>query len=278
MSFRSLRCALILSVLTGCAHAPLSASALDDTRVVAFIARIQDKAGPQSNVFRNDGSYKERLKKISPDEGDRRLGNALTVGSFNPAKDKNGKPTGEPVLEFHTITRFELADSLRANTLALLPKQAPWRDMVHPVEVARVLESFLVQEVPANAPDYDRLAALGADTVVEIVIEEFGLRSSGGKAGAYMYGFARMFRVGGGQLYRRAFYSDDLDAGLAGLDPFAVRRDVRLFVQRIQQQIAGVSVQIAKDLTPAERREAPTRPTESPKKRSGDLPASDDPI
>lgn len=277
MRIRSAAWPALLLFVAGCAHSPLSASALDDTHVVAFIARIQDKAGPQSNVFRNDGSYKERLKKIDAVEADRRLGNALTVGSFNRKKDKAGKEYGEPELEHHTITRFEIADSLRSNTLALLPRHAPWSDTVHPVEVARVLESFLVQEVPANAPDYDRLAALGADTVVEIVIEEYGMRSSGGKAGAYLLGFARMFRVGGGELYRRAFYSDDLDAGLPHLDPFAVRRDAGLFAQRIKQMVAAVSVQIAKDLTPAERREAPTKPTPV-KRNTGELPAADDPL
>ncbi|MFT3707769.1 MAG: hypothetical protein QM817_08890 [Archangium sp.] len=270
-----------LAVLSGCAHSPLSASALDDTHVIAFIARIADKAGPQSNVFRNDGSYKEKLKKIDAVEADRRLGNALTVGSYNRMKDKSGKEYGEPVLEHHTISRFEVADSLRSNTLALLPKQAPWSDVVHPVEVARVLESFLVQEVPANAPDYERLAALGADTVVEIVIEEYGMRSSGGKAGAYLVGFARMFRVNGGELYHRAFYSDDLDANSPHLDPFAVRRDAELFAARIKAMVAGVSVQIAQDLTPAERREVSTKPTGSSKpksKSSSEVPQADDPL
>lgn len=265
-------------VLAGCAHHPLSASALDETHVVAFIARIQDQAGPKSNVF-HDGAYKEKLKRIEPAEADRRLGNALTVGSFNRDKDKSGKEFGEPKLAAHTISRFEIADSLRANTLALLPRQAPWSDVVHPVEVARVLESFLVNEVPANAPDYERLAALGADTVVEIVVEEYGMRSEGGKAGAYLSGFARMFRVNGGELYRRSFYSDDLSAGLEHLDPFAVRRDAQLFAARIKQQVAAISVQLAEDLNP--RREAAAARPDRPVKRSNGnttQPQADDPL
>lgn len=264
-------------LVSGCAHSPLSASALDETRVVAFIARIEDQAGPKSNVFRDDGSYREKLKRIDAVEADRRLGNALTVGSYNRKKGKDGKEYGEPVLEAHTITRFEVADSLRSSTLALLPaKQSPWSEVIHPVEVARVLESFLVNEVPANAPDYERLSALGADTVVEIVIEEYGMRSSGGRAGAYLVGFARMFRIGGGTIYRRAFYSDDLDAGLPHLDPFAVRRDAQLFANRIKQQIAGVATQIAKDLTP-EGRSAPAKVSQ-PKRTPSDQPAADDPL
>jgi hypothetical protein len=268
----SMSLAVLLLAAAGCAHKPLSAQALDDTKLVAFISRIEDEAGPKSNVFRNDGSYRDRLKRLDDKEGDRRLGNALTVGSYEKAKNSN-----ELELTHHTISRFEIADSLRSNTLADLPKQAPWNDVVHPVEVARVLESFLVHEVPANAPDYERLAALGADTVVEIVIEEYGMRSEGGKAGTYMVGFARMFRINGPELYKRRFYSDDLKAGLEPLDPFAVRKNTELFGARIKQTVLAISEQVAKDLTPAERREAPAK-SDKPRTKPGEVPQADDPL
>ena len=263
-------CGVVFGCLSACAHSPLSASALDETRTVAFIARIENEAGPKSNVFRDDGSYRDRLKRLSGEEGDRRLGNALTVGS-----------TEKNELTHRTISRFEIADSLRANTLARLPRQSPWSEVVHPVQVARVLESFLVQEVPANAPDYERLQALGADTVVEIVVEEYGMRSSGGKAGTYLLGFARMFRIGGGELYKRRFIVDDLNSGLEPLDPFAVRKNTELFAERIKNSVLAVSIQVAKDLTPAQRREAPTAPTrdaEQPKPAPATVPQSDDPL
>ncbi len=264
---------VLLFAVTGCAHKPLSAAALDETRLIAFIARIEDEAGPRSNVFRNDGAYRDRLKRLDEKEGDRRLGNALAVGSFKKTKG------AEPELIAHTISRFEIADSLRSNTLAQLPKHSPWSEVVQPVDVARVLESFLVQEVPANAPDYERLAALGADTVMEIVVEEYGMRSEKGKAGAYLVGFARMFRVGGAELYRRNFFSDDLNAGLDHLDPFLVAKNAQLFAERIKQMIAAISTQIAKDLTPVERREAPTRAGgDVVKPRQNDQPQADDPL
>ena len=123
----------------------MSAAALDETKSIAFIARIEDEAGPRSNVFRFDGSYKDKLKRLDDKEGDRRLGNALTVGSLEKTK------SGEYEVTHHTISRFEIADSLRSGTLSMLPKHSPWSEVVHPVEVARVLESFLVHEVPANA-------------------------------------------------------------------------------------------------------------------------------
>jgi hypothetical protein len=265
---------VLLVALAGCAHKPLSAASLDETRLVAFIARIEDEAGPKSNVFRNDSSYRPQLKRLDDKEGDRRLGNVLAAGSFN--KKAKGQ---EPELTHHTISRFEIADSLRSNTLSQLPKHSPWSEVVHPVDVARVLESFLVQEVPANAPDYERLAALGADTVVEIVVEEYGMRSEKGRAGAYLVGFARMFRVGGAELYHRKFYSDDLSADLPHLDPFAVNKNAELFADRIQAMIIAISAQVAKDLTPEERREAPTR-TDSPRRPKNDQqqPQADDPL
>lgn len=269
----SMSLVVLLLSLAGCAHKPLSASELDQTKLIAFIARIEDEAGPKSHVFRNDGSYKERLKRLDDKEGDRRLGNALTVGSLEKNKQ------GEYEVTHHTISRFEVADSLRANTLSLLPKQSPWSEVVHPVEVARVLESFLVHEVPANAPDYERLAALGADTIVEIVVEEYGMRSEKGKAGAYLVGFARMFRINGPELYHRRFYSDDLSAGLEPLDPFAVRKNTELFGARIKQMVAAISAQVAKDLTPAERREQPTSPGEpKPRAKPGEVQQADDPL
>lgn len=270
--------AVLLLALAGCAHSPLSARALEETKIVAFVARIADDAGPRSNVFRDDPAYRDRLKRLDEKEGDRRLSNALAVGSFNRRKNKDGKEYGEPELLVHTISRFELADSLRSTVLSQLDETHPWDAMVHPVDVARVLESFLVQEVPANAPDYERLASLGADTVVEIVVEEYGLRSTGGRAGAYLIGHARLFRIHGGELYRRNFYSDDLSAGLEPLDPFEVRRNVQLFVDRMRQIVAGVSVQIAKDLTPEQAVAA--KKVEPPKKRapSGTTPQSDDPL
>lgn len=263
---------LLFAALLGCAHQPLSAAALDDTKVVAFIARIEDEAGPKSTVFRGDDAYREKLQRLDDKEGDRRLGNALTVGSYSKAKEGT-----EPTLEVPTISRFELADSLRSTTLAQLPNVAPWTSVIHPVEVARVLESFLVQEVPANAPDYELLAQLGADTVVEIVVEEYGMRSEQGHAGAYVLGFARLFRIHGPELYRRRFVSDDITAGLEHLDPFAVRKNAQLFVARIKQIVAGVAQQVAKDLTP-EGRVVQSKPAAPVRRKNDSAPASDDPL
>ena len=205
----------------------------------ALVARIEEGAGPRSIVFRDDGSYGGKLKKLEPREADRRLSVKLQ----------------------QNLTRFEVSDTLRANTLALLPQHSPWTNAVHPGEVARALESFLVEEVPANAPDYNLLKPLGADSVVEFVIEEYGMRSQGGRAGLYVLGYVRLFFLdGGGNRYFRSFRADQVLSGLPHLDPFAVAKDVDnksnrcrqcLFRQQMKEVMGHVAMMIAKDLTPS---------------------------
>ncbi|MEW6431779.1 MAG: hypothetical protein AB1730_09730 [Myxococcota bacterium] len=264
-------------VASACAHKPLAGADLDRVRQVAFLARIAEDAGPKSTVFRDDSSYRPKLapRRIDDAEADRRLALVLAQGNKPDAK-RNIKAT-------RTMSRFEVADTLRAETLGRLPDEAPWRGVIDPVLVARSLESFLVQEVPANAPDYERLRQHEVDTIVEIVVEDFGMRSEDGKAGVYLRGFARMFRLDGGELYHRFFFSDDLKAGLEPLDPFKVARDASIYTGRLKQILLGVADQIAKDLNPPERR-PPTpgaMPDDGPPKRfTPDQPPlpEDDPL
>jgi hypothetical protein len=250
-------------LLAACAHKPLSAAALDETGGVAIVARIEDEAGPRSTVFRDDDSYRPQLapRRIDDKEADRRLAAVLTRGTF----DKDPQ-TGEKRLKARTLSRFELADSLRSSLLGLLPGRHPWKTAASPWDVARALESFLVQEVPANAPDYLRLVELGVDTVVEIVIEEYGVRSERGHAGVFLVGTARMFRIQGGELYHRRFFSDELRSGAAPLDPFAVAKNATLFAEHMRPLIAAVAEQVARDLTVDVPRAAPAEEPRAPKK------------
>jgi len=273
---RLLVAAVPLLLVTACAHRPLSGADLDGVHQVAFIARIADEAGPKSTVFRDDSSYRPKLapRRIDDKEADRRLAVVLAQGTRADARRQTK--------EMRSMSRFEVADTLRAETLGRLPEEAPWRDVVDPTIVARSLESFLVQEVPANAPDYERLRQHEVDTIVEIVVEEYGMRSEGGKAGVYLLGFARMFKLDGGELYHRRFVSDDLKAGLEPMDPFKVARDASLFAARLKQVLIGVADQIAKDLNPPERRPpTPTGPAgdEGPKRFTpAQPPQEDDPL
>jgi hypothetical protein len=219
-------------VLCSCAHRQLSTGALLEVARPAFVSRLVDGAGPQSHVFRNDSSYTPKLKQLTAAEGDRRLAAKLSgMGS---------------------MTGFQLADSLRASVVDGLPQQRPWNEVVNPADVARVLETFLVRQESTREPDYNRLKTLGADAVVELVVEEYGMRSQAGRAGVFMKGTARMFRLDGGTLYIREFISDESTAktGVPPLDPFLVAKDPSLFRERLSQMVADVAALIAKDLNP----------------------------
>ena len=222
----------------GCAHR-LSGADLDRVARPAFLARIDDEAGPRSRVFRDDGAYRPKLKKLDVKEADRLLKLKLVKGA----------------------SRFEVSERLRAATLAGLSGE-PWKDTVDPAAVASALQSFLVEEVPANAPDYERLRQLGADAVVELVVEDYGMRSAGGKAGVYVRGHARMFLLpSGDEIWSRSFEADDLQQGRPHLDPFAVGKDPSLYKERMAALLDGIAQGCSKDLSPQDRRAKAPRPT-----------------
>lgn len=257
-------------MLAACAHRQLSADDLNQVERPAFIARIEEEAGPHSTVFREDPSYDAKLKKLDRKEADRRLADKLANGVRDPK-------TGQKIIA--AITRFEIADSLRAETLSHLPRTAPWTTVVNPADVASVLESFLVDEVPANAPDYERLKPLGADAIIELVIEDFGMRSEKGRAGIVLSGYARLFMANGHEIYYRRFISDEVKAELEPLDPFAVAKNPSLFRSRLRAMIAVIGKQLAADLTPAERTSPPKPPAATPENPAKPvIPAEDDPL
>ncbi|MBZ4334528.1 MULTISPECIES: hypothetical protein [unclassified Corallococcus] len=233
---RSLLFAAVLVAFTaGCASQRLSGADLDRVQRPAFISRIEDGAGPKSKVFQEDSAYSDKLKKLEPKEADRRLTVKLQ----------------------QAVTRFELSERLRVTTLSRLPEEAPWTDAVDPARVASALESFLVEEVPANAPDYDLMAPLGADTIVEFVIQDYGMRSDDGHAGAYLKGYGRMFRLDGrSELWRRPFDLDAVEQGAPHLDPFKVGKEPELFRLAMTDLLDKVADMFVKDLTPKNRKGA----------------------
>lgn len=212
--------------LAACAHRPLSRQELAQVRRPAFVSWIEEGAGPKSRVFREDSSYENKLQRLEPKEADRRLQAKLVKA----------------------ISRFETSDRLRAVTLANLPKQSPWTNAVDPAKVATALESFLVEEVPANPPDYELLRPLGADSVVEFVIEDYGLRSAEGRAGAYVSGRARMFFLGGSVLWRENFRFEQ--PRRPGLDPFRVAQEPELFRSELSRLLDAAAVDFAGELNP----------------------------
>jgi len=237
-------CSLALAIcLARCAHQRLSPGDLDRVSHPAFVSRIEEGAGPKSRVFADDGSYREKLNRLEPVEADRRLRLKLGQG----------------------IGRFEVSDRLRAVTLANLPRERPWTQTVDPVAVATVLQSFLVEEVPANPPDYDLLRPLNADAVVEFVVREYGMRSTGGHGGAYASGYGRLFFLGGGEIWRSSFSLDQISLGEPSLDPFEVAKHPEDFREALSRLLDQAAVQFAKELNPLERRVQPGSPSPTPK-------------
>ncbi len=234
--------------LAGCSHRQLAASDLHRVQRPAVISWIAEGAGPKSRVFREDSSFEGKLKRLDAREADRRLQVKLAKA----------------------ISRFEASDRLRAVALANLPRERPWTQAVDPAKVASALESFLVEEVPANPPDYELLKPLGADAVLEFVIEDYGLRSSGGKASAYASGYGRMFMLGGSELWRQSFHA--ADAGRPAMDPFKLAEDPELFRSEMAFVLDSVAVEFSRSLNPEgrpnirqiQREGLPTQPTPLP--------------
>ena len=234
--------------LAGCSHRQLAVSDLQRVQRPAVISWIAEGAGPQSRVFREDSTFQSKLKRLDAREADRRLQVKLAKA----------------------ISRFETSDRLRAVALANLPKERPWTQAIDPARVASALESFLVEEVPANPPDYELLKPLGADAVVEFVIEDYGLRSAGGKASVYASGYGRMFMLGGSELWRQSFRA--ADPSRPALDPFKVAEDPELFRSELAVVLDSVAEEFSRALNPESRpnirqiqREGlPTQPTPLP--------------
>jgi hypothetical protein len=230
----------VAALLLSCAHQTLASGDLDRVQRPAFLSWIVNGAGPRSEVFQKDESYKARLK-LQPPEADKRLAERL------------GK----------MVNRFEIHDRLRAGTLLRLPKEEPWSNVVEASKVASIYGSFLVEEVPAPRPDPRELKQLGVDAVVEFVIHAYGMRSAKGKAGAFVEGEARMFWLDGGDIWRMPFKADQVAQKTASLDPFEVHKDPSrvLFRDQLNALLDQISEQAAKELQPL-RRSRPAKAAE----------------
>lgn len=225
--------ALTLLCCSACATVQLSASDLDRVRRPAFVARIALEAGPHSTVFRDEPALRAKLQGLELAEADRRLAKKLAAAS----------------------NRFETSERLRVGVTRRLPQEMPWTRTVPAAQVAGALESFLVEEVPARSPDFRLLEPLGVDAVVELVVEDYGMKSRNGITGVYLRGHGRMFRLGGGDLWRRSFDLDTLGQG-EDLDPLRVARDPTRYRQALAQLLDRAAEEIARDLQPAGRKPA----------------------
>lgn len=227
-----LAASLLTLGLAGCAHTALEGSDLDRVQRPAFVSRVADEAGPRVTVYRSDSAWASKLNATSPEDADRKL-------------EENLRPA---------LSRFEAAERLRSHVHAAIQSEKPWSHAVPPSQVASALETFLVQEVPSTPPDYGRLRPLGADSVVEFLIEEYGFRSEKGVPQTWVRGMGRMFRLGdGGELWRTGFSGTSSEVGLAPLDPAALASDARPFHEQMVAVLDSVSVRLARQLSPSNR-------------------------
>jgi len=216
----------------GCAHKSLNVAALDTVQKPAFVGHILKNAGPKVTVFTDDPSFREGLKRLEPAEGNRRLANWLLKG----------------------LPQQELSDGLRSRTLLRLEHEAPFRNAADPSKVARALGIFLTQEDADMKPNYQALAELNVDSVVEVVIEEYGVRSAQGKIRFWMKGYGRMFRLQGGSvLWKRSFHAEEEESSLPVTDPFVMAKDPSLFRNRTHWILDTVAQRFAEDLSRGKR-------------------------
>jgi len=210
----------------GCAHGTLQPGDLDQVQRPALVSRLTEDAGPQVNVYRSDPTRAGALK-TSPEAADQQLRDKL-AGS---------------------VTRFEVGERLRSRVQSSLQRQKPWSQAVPPAQVAGVLETFLVQDVTNTPPDYAKLKPLGADAVVEFLIEGYGLRSDKGIAQSWVRGTGRMVRLSdGGEIWRSGFSRTSADSKLAPLDPAALVDDPQPFREQMAQVLDGAAIALAQQL------------------------------
>jgi hypothetical protein len=227
----------------GCAHKSLDAAALDTIQRPAFVGRILKDAGPKATVFTDDPSFREGLKRLEPAEGNRRLANWVRQG----------------------LPQQELSDGLRSRTLLRLEHSAPFRNAANPSRVARALGIFLTQDETSLKPNYQALEELNVDSVVEVVIEEYGVRSADGKLRFWVKGNGRMFRLKGESvLWKRSFYAEEEASTLPVTDPFVMAKDPSMFRNRLHWILDTVAQKFAEDLLPGQRPMVAPRQETSP--------------
>ena len=235
MKLRSL-CLGALATL-GCSHAQLSGADLDRVQRPAYVGRVAEGAGPQA-------------RGAGPEQSEAQL-----VTAMNAA-----------------IGKFEVSERLRSQLSVALKGEKPWSNAVPASQVASVLETFLVERVPAVPPDFDRLKSTGADAVVELVVESYGLQPVGSTAEAYVRGYARMFLLSSGsELWRGTFQRTATTQGLPTLDAARVLENAGPYGDQVRALLDGAALQLAAELTPPDRRrQTPAKemsaPTDGPTK------------
>ncbi len=228
-------CGAAVVLAVSCAHVPVDKAGLDSLKRPAIVARLVDPV-PKAMVFQKDASLAAKAGSKSAKAADEELAKILLKGD-----PRNGL----------SINRYEIVDAVASKTRHYLQRQHPWTQAIPPVEVARVLETFLVEDRAQGKPNFDRLKDIGADSVLEILLEEYGMRAENGRVGVYVLGTAKLLRLDGGVLYVRSFVSDETGTtAVEGTDPLEVIARPPLFREHLQVMLTAIGEAIADDLTP----------------------------
>ncbi len=140
------------------------------------------------------------------------------------------------------VRPFEMAERVRASLLARMPPGQPWSQAMPAIEVATALESLLVED-RATPTDLRVLRDRGADAVLLLEVQEYGVHERNGAAGLFVRGQGRLFLFDGGTLWSGALDCDQLDPGGETVDLEAMRdggfRDaVIALVDRMSTRVA----------------------------------------
>lgn len=226
MSFRT-PCLAVLCAL-GCSHAQLSGADLDRVQRPAYVGRVAEGAGPKAQGA-----------------GGADVSNAPLSTAMNAA-----------------IGKFEVSERLRSQVAVALKAEKPWSNAVPASQVASLLETFLVERVPAVPPDYNRLKPTGADAVVELVVEEYGVRPQGAQSQTFVRGYGRMFLLAdGSELWRGEFQRSGESQGLPPLDASSLQSSATAYGDQMRTLLDASAAALAQELTPPGRRGG--RPTPS---------------
>jgi hypothetical protein len=212
---------LVALLALGCSHAQLSGADLDRVQRPAYVGRVAEGAGPKAQGVQSVTDASE----------------AQLVASMNAA-----------------IGKFEVSERLRSQLAVALKSEKPWSNAVPASQVASVLETFLVERVPAVPPDYNRLKPTGADAVVELVVEEYGLRPQGAKSQSFIRGSARMFLLAdGSELWRTEFQRSGELQGLPPLAAAALQSNAAPYGDQLRTLLDTAAAALAQELTPVGR-------------------------
>lgn len=168
----------------GCAHKQLDVDSLDEVERLAIVARVV--ADPKVEAARIDPREGRAYPTATPQEADDALAADLKK----------------------QVSAFEVEERLRTAVIGRLPAVPPWSNAMPGVEVATALDAFLVDD-RSGPPDYEVLQGRGSNTVLEIVIERYGLHRVGMKTGLYLEGYGRMFLIDGSTLWKSPLKIDD---------------------------------------------------------------------